>query len=129
MPDGSVAPVTGGVLFTAGDSLYLIGGSTLAVSTDGTNFKSSPPPNLQSAGGLAVNGLTFIYGDGGLATATDGIHFTLNGTFFTALASNGSGYVAAGSNASGGTLFSTRSSPIIWCSIAWTRYVGIVSDG
>jgi hypothetical protein len=108
MLNGSVSPVTGGVFFTAGDSIYLVGGSTLAVSTDGTNFKSLPAPNLQWAGGLAVNGLTLIYGDGGLATATDGIHFTLNGTLFSALATNGSTYVAAGANAaSGGDLFTS----------------------
>jgi hypothetical protein len=107
MLDGTVSTLTNGLFFAAGDSIYLIGGSTLAVSTDGIHFKSLPPPNLQSVGGLSVNGRTFIYGDGGLATATDGIHFALNGTFFSSLATNGSNFVAAGRAGSAGPVFTS----------------------
>ena len=107
MLDGSLGTAGGSVVFTVGDSIYLIGGSSMEVSTDGTHFKSYNPPDLVSVGGLYVNGLTLIYGNGGLATATDGINFKLNGTLFTALATNGSNFVAAGWDASGGTLFST----------------------
>jgi hypothetical protein len=107
MLDGSIGAAGGSAVFTVGDSIYLIGGSSMEVSTDGTHFKSYNPPDLVSVGGLYVNGLTFIYGNGGLATATDGINFKLNGTLFTALASNGSNFVAAGWDASAGTLFST----------------------
>lgn len=105
--DGSVGGAGGGVVFTVGDSVYLLGGTSLQVSADGTHFKSYNPPNLLSEGGLYANGITLIYGNGGLATATDGIHFKLNGTLFTTLATNGSGFTAAGWGGTGGHLFSS----------------------
>ncbi len=104
---GSVGTAGGSFILSVGDSIYLIGASSMEISTYGTHFKSYNPPDLVSAGGLSANGVTYIYGNGGLASATDGIHFTLNGTLFYALASNGSNYVAAGFDASGGTLFSS----------------------
>jgi hypothetical protein len=45
---------------------------------------------------LSVNGLRIIYGNGGIFTSTDGIHFKFNSTGFTGLATNGSGFVAVG---------------------------------
>ena len=120
MLDGTVGAAAGGVVFTVGDSIYLIGGSSLEVSTDGTHFKSYNPPGLFSmVGGLSAGGLTFIYGNGGLATAADGIDFTLNGTLFSALATNGSGYVAAGLAGAGGPLFL---SPDF---VTWTQQVPV----
>ena len=105
--DGSVGTPEGSFVFTVGDSVYLVGSSTLQVSADGMHFKSYNPPDLYSAGGLYANGIALIYGNGGVATATDGIDFKLNGTLFTALATNGSGFTAAGWGGTGGHLFSS----------------------
>jgi hypothetical protein len=107
LPDGSVVTAAGDDIFAAGDSVYLVTGSFMAISTDGTHFKRFNGPSLSAKGGLYVNGVTVIYGDGGLATATDGIHFKLNGTSFSALASNGSGFAAAGFGNTGGQIFSS----------------------
>jgi hypothetical protein len=108
MLGGSVGAAGGSLVFTVGDSIYLVGGSSLEVSTDGTHFSSYNPPSLSTVvGGLSANGLIFIYGNGGLATATDGIDFTLNGTLFSALATNGSNFVAGGLAGAGGPVFTS----------------------
>jgi hypothetical protein len=108
MLDGTVSTPGGSEVFTVGDSIYLIGSSSLEISTDGMHFRSYNPPSLNSiAGGLYANGLVITYGSGGLATASDGVDFTLNGTLFSALATNGSSFVAAGYAGAGGPLFTS----------------------
>lgn len=97
------------VAFTAGDSVYLMaanfqtGTYSMEVSVDETHFKSFYSSGMIADGGLYVNGLYIIYGIGGIATSTDGIHFKFNSTSFTGLATNGSGFVAVG----GGSMFSS----------------------
>jgi|GEM_PF-2681801 len=88
--------------FTSGDSVYLMGPNygngtyAMQVSVDGTHFKSLYSSGMIADGGLSVNGLRIIYGNGGISTSTDGIHFYFNSTNFAGLASNGSGFVAVG---------------------------------
>lgn len=107
--NGVAGAVTGGSFFTEGDSVYWINGSILAVSTDGTNFIRLSAPNMVASDGLASNGLTLIGALGGLASATGTVNFTLTASApFTALGSNGTGFVAAAWDpAAGGSIFTS----------------------
>jgi len=109
---GTLPPMDPVAGYAAGDSIYLMGPNpgngtySMQVSTDHTHFKSLYSSGMVANGGLYVNGTHFIYGTGGIATSTDGIHFKFNSTNFTGLATNGSGFVAVGSGG-GGHMFSS----------------------
>ncbi|HEY4289956.1 MAG TPA: T9SS type A sorting domain-containing protein [Puia sp.] len=112
LPDGTVGGLgrlDDPAAFAAGDSVYLMGANfgggaySTQVSTDQIHFKVIPSPMIEAAGGLYNNGLYIIYGDGGVVTSSDGIHFKSSNANYTGLASNGAGFVATGN----GRLFSS----------------------
>jgi hypothetical protein len=148
LTDGTIGTLTeldAPAAFAAGDSVYLMGANygngtySMQVSNDQAHFKAFYSSGMRALGGLYVNALYIIYGDGGISTSTDGIHFRTNSTSFTGLTSNGSGFVAVG----GGHMFSspdfvswtdqtpdTDGLPIINTLLyTGTRYMAAGSDG
>ena len=75
-------------------------------SADGVNFTDIGLVWFNELiAGLYVNQHYLIYGDDGILNSSDGANYTPLGAEYNALASNGNGYVAAGSSNSVGLIF------------------------
>jgi hypothetical protein len=98
-----------------GSKIYLFGSSqfhggygAIYSSTDGVNYKLEPKTAyIVCQGSAYLNGKYFQYGNEGLVTSTDGLHYKYPGGNYYGMATNGTTYVGVGTVSQTGIVFSS----------------------